>query len=182
MRISSGIAKNKKIKSQNSRNVRPTMSRVKEAIFDIIKPYLEDAMFLDLFSGTGNMALEALSRGVKRAVMIEKNKDAVSIIIENVNSMGFEDRCRAYKNEVNRAIEILSRKREIFDIIFIDPPYKEELCTETITKIDTFKILSERGIVLAEHHEKEKLADEIGNLKKVDERNYSGKVITFYTY
>ena len=123
------------------------MSRVKEAIFDIIKPYLEDAKFLDLFSGTGNMALEALSRGVKRAVMIEKNKDAVSIIIENVNSMGFEDRCRAYKNEVNRAIEILSRKREIFDIIFIDPPYKEELCTETITKIDTFKILSERGSV-----------------------------------
>jgi 16S rRNA (guanine966-N2)-methyltransferase len=182
MRISSGIAKNKRIKSQNSRNVRPTMSRVKEAVFDIIKPYLEDAMFLDLFSGTGNMALEALSRGVKRAVMIEKNKDAVSIIIENVNSMGFEDRCRAYKNEVNRAIEILSRKREVFDIIFIDPPYKEELCTDTITRIDTFKLLSERGIVLAEHHEKEKLADEIGNLKKVDERNYSGKVITFYTY
>lgn len=182
MRISSGMAKNKRIKSQNSRHVRPTMSRVKEAVFDIIRPYLDDAIFLDLYSGTGNMALEALSRGVKRAVMIEKNPEAVSIIIENVNSMGFSEKCRAYKNEVYRAIEILSKKREIFDIIFLDPPYKEEVCTKTIELIDSFKILSERGIVLAEHHEKEKMADEIGGLKKVDERNYSGKVITFYTY
>jgi 16S rRNA (guanine(966)-N(2))-methyltransferase RsmD len=138
--------------------------------------------FLDLFSGTGNMALEALSRGAKRAVMIEKNGEAVSVIIENVNSMGFEDRCRAYKNEASRAVEILSRKREIFDIIFMDPPYKEELCTETIMLIDKCQILSERGIVLAEHHEKEKLTDEIGKLKKIDERNYGGKVISIYTY
>ena len=96
--------------------------------------------------------------------------------------MGFEDRCRAYKNEASRAVEILSRKREIFDIIFMDPPYKEELCTETIMLIDKCQILSERGIVLAEHHEKEKLTDEIGKLKKIDERNYGGKVISIYTY
>ncbi len=182
MRISSGVAKNKKIKSQKGRNVRPTMSRIKEAIFDIIRPYVESSVFLDLFSGTGNMALEALSRGAKRAVMIEKNGEAVSVIIENVNSMGFEDRCRAYKNEASRAVEILSRKREIFDIIFMDPPYKEELCTETIMLIDKCQILSERGIVLAEHHEKEKLTDEIGKLKKIDEGNYGCKVISIYTY
>ncbi len=182
MRISSGIAKNKRIKSQKGMNVRPTMSRIKEAIFDIIRPYVQDSVFLDLFSGTGNMALEALSRGAKRAVMIEKNGEAVSVIIENVNSMGFAEKCRAYKNDAARAVEILSRKREIFDIVFMDPPYKEEVCSEIIELVDKCGILSENGILLAEHHQKENMPAEIGKLKKADERNYGGKVITIYTY
>lgn len=162
--------------------VRPTMARIKEALFNIIKPYVNDAVFLDLFSGTGSIALEALSRGAKRAVMIEKNSDALKIIIENVNNMGFSDRCRAYKNEAVRAIEILDRKREKFDIIFMDPPYTQEFCEETIKKIEASDILKKTGILIAEHHMHERLEDTIGELKKVDERDYGGKVLSFYTY
>ncbi len=181
MRIVAGIAKNRKIKSKKGNSTRPTMERVKEAIYSILEPYIDQSCFLDLFSGTGNMALEAVSRGSKRAVMIEDDVEALRIIIENVNSLGFEDRCRAYKNDVFRAIEILSKKGEKFDIIFMDPPYKQELCTRVIKLISKKGILAEGGIIVAEHHFKEDLADEVGEFKKIDERDYGGKQITFFS-
>lgn len=109
---------------------------MKESLFSIIAPYVPDSVFLDLFSGSGSISLEALSRGAKRAVMIEKDTEALKYIIENVNTLGYEDRCRAYKNDALRAIEILGRKGEKFDIIFMDPPYKEEICTRVIKAIE----------------------------------------------
>ncbi len=182
MRIVAGEAKNRKIKSQNTHNVRPTMERVKESLFSIITSYIEGAVFLDLYSGTGNIALEAISRGAKRAVMIEGNPEALKIIIENVNNMKFQDRCRAYRNDVMRAIEILGNKRESFDIIFMDPPYKENLCGATINKILENGLLKKTGILIAEHFIKEDMPEEIGELKKTDERKYGNKVITFYGF
>lgn len=181
MRIIAGKAKNKKIMSQKGTMVRPTLARIKESLFEILKPYIEDSIFLDLFSGTGSIALEALSRGAKRAVMIEKNKEALRIIIKNVESMNFSEQCRAYKNDSIRAIEILANKAEKFDIIFLDPPYKEELCTEVIKKISKEGILKDGGIIVAEHHINEKLGETIGDFNKIDERAYSGKIMSFYS-
>ena len=135
MRIVAGVLKNRRIKSREGRETRPTLERIKEAIFSIIGEKVADAKFLDLYSGTGNVSFEALSRGAKRAIMIEEDKEALRIIIENVNHLGMEDKCRAYKNDAFRAIEILARKNEIFDIIFLDPPYKENISTKTIEKI-----------------------------------------------
>ena len=97
MKIIAGEAKSRKLKSRKGMDTRPTLANIKESLFSIIAPYIEDCNFLDLFSGTGNIALEALSRGAKRAIMIEKDPEALKIIIENINSLGFENRCRAYK-------------------------------------------------------------------------------------
>ncbi|OQY08715.1 MAG: 16S rRNA (guanine(966)-N(2))-methyltransferase RsmD [Fusobacteriia bacterium 4572_132] len=182
MRIIAGEAKNKKIKALKTMDVRPTSDRVKESLFSIIDQYIPDSVFLDLFSGTGNIALEALSRGAKKAILIEKENKVLGNIIENINNLGFEDRCRAYKNEAERAIVILAKKNEMFDVIFMDPPYKEELCTSTIEKVEEQKILKENGLLIAEHHIKERMAEKIGELNKVDERIYGNKVMTFYAY
>ena len=181
MRIIAGEAKSKRLKSRKGMNTRPTLGSVKESLFSIISPYVEGSKFLDLFSGTGNIALEALSRGARRAIMIEQDQEALRVIIENINSLGFEDRCRAYKNDVIRACEILGRKGEKFDIIFMDPPYKEELCTKVSEAVLKTGILAEGGLVICEHHVFEKMADQIGELKKADERVYGKKCITFYT-
>ena len=108
MRIVAGTLKNRRIKSREGRETRPTLERIKEAIFSIIGEKVADAKFLDLYSGTGNVSFEALSRGAKRAIMIEEDKEALRVIIENVNHLGVEEKCRAYKNDVFRAIEILS--------------------------------------------------------------------------
>lgn len=181
MRIIAGEAKNKKIKSRKGMNTRPTLGSVKESLFSIISPYVPDSSFLDLFSGTGNIALEALSRGSRRAVMIEQDPEALKIVIENINSLGYEERCRAYKNDVIRAVEILGRKEERFDIIFMDPPYKQELCTKVIKAISKAGVLAEGGLIICEHHIFEELADEIGEFKKADYRKYGKKAMTFYT-
>jgi 16S rRNA (guanine(966)-N(2))-methyltransferase RsmD len=181
MRIIAGSAKGKRIKCREGFDTRPTTDRVKESLFSIILPYINEARVLDLFSGTGNLALESISRGAKKAVMIEKDKEALRIIIENVNNLGFESQCRAYKNDTLRAIEILGKKREKFNIIFLDPPYKDNVCTKVIKKISDVGILDEGGLIVAEHHILEDLDDTIGEFKKVDERRYGKKELTFYT-
>ena len=180
MRITAGVLKNRKIKSREGRETRPTLERIKEAIFSIIGEQVVEAKFLDLYSGTGNMAIEALSRGAGRAVMIEQDKEALRIIIENINNLSLENKCRAYKNDVFRAIEILDRKNEKFDIIFMDPPYKENISAQTIEKISESNILSEEGIIISEHSTYEKLENTIGKFVKYDERDYNKKIISFY--
>ncbi len=182
MRITAGELKNRKIKSREGRETRPTLERIKEAIFSIIGDKVDGAVFLDLYSGTGNVAIEALSRGAERAVMIEQDKEALRIIIENVNSLNLDDRCRAYKNDALRGLEILGRKKENFDIIFLDPPYKENISSETIKKICESRVLKEEGIIISEHSVYEKLPDKIDDFVKYDERNYNKKIVSFYMY
>ena len=181
MRIIAGTAKGKTIKCRKGTETRPTMDRVKESLFSILQPYILDSRILDLFSGTGNIALEAISRGAKKAVMIEKDREALRVIIENVNNLGFENQCRAYKNETLRALEILGKKREKFDIIFMDPPYIEEVCTQVIKGVEKANLLEDGGIIICEHHKYEDMQDVIGEFKKIDERSYGKKTLTFYS-
>lgn len=180
MRITSGTLKNRVILSREGFKTRPTLERIKESIFSIIYDKIIDAKFLDLYSGTGNMSFEALSRGAKRAILIEKDHEALNVIIDNVIRFNLEDKCRAYKNDTLRAIEILHKKREKFDIIFMDPPYKENLSAKTIEQLSNFDILNDNGIIISEHANYEKLNDKIGNFIKFDEREYNKKIISFF--
>lgn len=181
MRIIAGEAKGKRLKCRKGTDTRPTQDSIKESLFSIITPYITDSRFLDLFSGTGNIALEALSRGAKRAVMIEKDQEALKYIIKNINNLGYENRSRAYKNEVLRAIEILGRKGEKFDIIFMDPPYKDEVCERVMRAVSKAGLLADNGLIICEHHMYEDMSEEVGEFKKTDERKYGKKVVTFYT-
>ena len=181
MRIIAGEAKNRIIKTRKGFDTRPTLESVKESLFSIITPYIEGSVFLDLFSGSGSISLEAISRGAKRAVMIEKDGEALKYIIENIDNLGFSDRCRAYKNDATRAIEILGRKNEKFDIIFMDPPYQDNVTKKVLKAIDKANILAEDGLIICEHHLLEDLEDNIASFRKTDERKYNKKILTFYT-
>lgn len=180
MRITSGYLKNRVILSREGKDTRPTLERIKEAIFSIIFDKIENAKFLDLYSGTGNMAFEALSRGASKAIMIEKDVDALKVIIDNVNRLGVDKQCRAYKNDVLRAIEILFNKKEKFNIIFMDPPYKENLIMQTLEKLSKSDILDDEGIIICEHGKYEKLDNELFNFIKYDEREYNTKIVSFF--
>ena len=181
MRIIAGEAKGKRIECRKGMDTRPTQDSIKESLFSIIAPYVPESRFLDLFSGTGNIALEALSRGAKRAVMIEKDQEALKYIIKNINNLGYENKSRAYKNEVLRAVEILGRKGEKFDIIFMDPPYKDEVCERVMRSISKAGLLAEGGLIICEHHIFEDMIDEVGEFRKTDQRKYGKKTVTFYT-
>lgn len=180
MRIIAGEAKNRIIKTRKGFDTRPTLESVKESLFSIIAPYIEGSIFLDLFSGSGSISLEAISRGAKRAVMIEKDGEALKYIIENIDNLGFSDRCRAYKNDVIRAIEILGRKNEKFDIIFMDPPYYKNMFIDALSSIDEADLLCDDGIIVVEHDTKDKFVDKIGRLEKTRDKKYGNTTLTFY--
>ena len=180
MRIIAGESKNRIIKTKKGTSTRPTLSNIREALFSMIASYIPGAKILDLFSGSGIIALEALSRGASKAIMIEKDGEAIKFIIENINNLGYENKSRAYKNDVLSALNILGRKEEKFNIIFMDPPYELEICVKVLSSVAQNNLLLADGIIICEHYINEKLDDFVGLYKKIDERNYRKKILTFY--
>ena len=144
MRVITGSARGRRLKEPKNMDIRPTTDKVKESIFNIVQFDLEGRRVLDLFAGTGQLGIEALSRGAKSAVFVDESNEAVKIIRENLEHCGL-------KGEVARddAIGFLSRGGK-FDIIFLDPPYASGLLDAALKKIIQFDILAEGGIIICE--------------------------------
>ena len=146
MRVISGIAKGRKLKTPQGFDIRPTSSIVKESIFNILQFDIEGRRILDLYAGTGQLGVEALSRGAGSVVFVDSSPEAVKLIKENVELCGFLDSCDIIRRD---AIDFLERSGT-FDIIFVDPPYDAALTESTIKKIIEFDKLNENGIMLCE--------------------------------
>ncbi len=134
MRIITGSAKGAGLKTLDGEKTRPTAEKVKEAVFSALQFDLEGRSFLDLFAGSGQMGLEALSRGAARAVFIDEARDAMDIVKENAKKTGFFDRSHFlvsdYRNYLRKA-----SGREVFDIVFIDPPYAERIAVDAMLRV-----------------------------------------------
>ena len=148
MRVITGIARGRRLKEPNGMETRPTADRVKEAIFSSIQFEVEGRKVLDLFGGTGQMGIEALSRGATHCTFVDLQKQAVAIIRENVNSTGFADQSTVIQGD---ALAFLSRCQEKFDLIFLDPPYGSGLLEKAMELITTIDIVSENGIIVCEN-------------------------------
>lgn len=151
MRVITGIARGRRLKEPNGMETRPTTDRVKEGIFSSIQFEVEGRKVLDLFGGTGQMGIEALSRGAAHCTFVDLQKQAVAIIRENVNSTGFADQSAVIQGD---ALAYLSRCREKFDLIFLDPPYESGLLEKAMELITTIDIVSENGIIVCENGSK----------------------------
>ena len=163
---------------------RPTTDKVKEALFSIIQAYVPDSEFLDLYAGSGQIGIEALSRGAKRATLVDKSGQAAGIISKNISKVRLEgsDEIRFYKKSVSQALEFLGQAGEKFDIIFMDPPYKDAaLRLEEETKlIREYNLLAEDGMLIVEHDKDFEPAVELNGLKRVRSCSYGITVITFF--
>ena len=148
MRVITGIARGRRLKEPVGMEPRPPADRVKEAIFSSIQFEVEGRKVLDLFGGTGQMGIEALSRGATHCTFVDLQKQAVAIIRENVNSTGFADQSTVIQGD---ALAFLSRCREKFDLIFLDPPYDSGLLEKAMELIATIDIVSENGIIVCEN-------------------------------
>ncbi len=153
MRIITGKAKGIKLKTLEGDNTRPTAERVKEAVFSMIQFDIEDRVVLDLFSGSGQMALEALSRGAARAVLVDKSRDAVSIIKENAKKTRLEEYCTVYQNDYLDFIRRYSGGQ--FDIIFLDPPYALKMYKPALTELLNKDMLKPSTLIICESGEEE---------------------------
>lgn len=148
MRVITGSARGRRLKELEGQETRPTTDRVKEGMFSILQFDIEGRRVLDLFAGTGQLGIEALSRGAASAVLVDRRKDAVTLIRENLRITGLQDRARVVQGD---AQEYLNSLREHFDLIFLDPPYEAGLLEPALAHIARFDILSPHGIIVAEH-------------------------------
>lgn len=179
MRVIAGSAKGRKLKSSIRYALRPTSDRVKEALFDILGPQVQDARFLDLFAGTGNIGIEALSRGAKHATFVEKKASYAELVRSNIHLCGFTN-FEIINCDVLRAIAALQNRRRKFGIIFIDPPYSSDLALKALEALDATDLFDEEHIVIAEHSAKDCMPERVGNLIKQRVSEFGDTHLSFY--
>ena len=179
MRIIAGCWKGRNLVSLKGSSTRPTYDRIKEAMFNILQGYIPDSLVLDLFAGTGNLGLEALSRGCKKVVFVEKNPRAVRVLNKNRSNLGCLNQSHVICDDVFRVIRYLSGK-ERFDLIFADPPYDKGLEILVLNAIAENDILQPQGIIVLEHSSKVAQPDEVENIKKIQTRKYGSTSISFF--
>lgn len=178
MRIIGGAIRGRRILAPGKRpgrgGIRPTSARAREAVFNIIGPAVREARVLDLFAGTGAMGLEALSRGARMAVFIDNSPGAVSLISKNIALCGFADRTTVLHRDLTRDLVFLQACKPAagFSLVFVDPPYHEEIGGDVLDALDTAGIVAGNGLVVHEHGAGGSLSETVGRLQLVDERHY----------
>ena len=150
MRVIGGSAKRLQLKTLDGLETRPTTDRIKETLFNMISPYLCDCMFLDLFSGSGGIGIEALSRGAKEAVFVDKGDGQISCIRENLKTTHLEEKARVMSADVTEAVRRLDRDGKSFDFIFMDPPYRMDLPKKVLEALKDTCLADEETLIIAE--------------------------------
>ncbi|MCK9198429.1 MAG: 16S rRNA (guanine(966)-N(2))-methyltransferase RsmD [Bacilli bacterium] len=151
MRIIAGEFKGRLINAPSGRNTRPTLDKVREAIFSIIQFNVDKCVFLDLFSGSGAIGIEAISRGASKVVFNDYDNRAISVIKDNIQSLKIDsNQYEILNNDYYKTLSILKQKEYIFDIVFLDPPYEEKINEEIIEYLITNKMLSDYCIIIIE--------------------------------
>ena len=177
MRIISGTARGRKLKEPTGEKIRPTSDKVKESVFNIIQFDIEGRRVLDLFAGSGQYGIEALSRGARSAVFVDTASEAVKLVKENIKITGFSEQANVYGRDAIRFVE----SEEKYDLIFVDPPYDTTLAEKAIAKIVEFDKLNINGIIICEF----KADAETPQVKKPyileKEYRYGGVKIAKYT-
>lgn len=177
LRIISGKYKGKTFDGDSIIGTRPTMNRVKESLFGMIQNNIKGSVCLDLFAGSGNLGLEAISNGSLECYFVDHNKIAVNTILNNIKKIGINEKAYVLNSDYNKALNEFKDKNIKFDIIFLDPPYKEGLINDCLNKIIEFNLLKENGIIVCEYEEEIVKND---NLTIWKERSYGSKKIVVY--
>ncbi|MDY5497536.1 MAG: 16S rRNA (guanine(966)-N(2))-methyltransferase RsmD [Anaerobutyricum sp.] len=150
MRVIAGSARHLKLKTIEGMGTRPTTDRIKETLFNMLAFDIEGSTFLDLFSGSGGIGIEALSRGARHAVFVEQNRKALSCIRENLTHTHLSDKARVMGSDVMSALRVLSDEQESFDYIFMDPPYGKLLEKEAVLYLEQSSLCDSNTVIIVE--------------------------------
>lgn len=179
MRIIGGEARGRRLFIPRTSAVRPTADRIKGACFNIIR-FVEGKTFLDLFAGTGNMGLEALSRGALKAVFIENNPLLVDAITRNIAACGFAGKSEILQSDFVEAIEGLAKRLETFDILFADPPYEQGFVNRVLEHPGSNVLMAGDSLFAVQHSIREAISiSGSGQLALTDQRKYGDTVLSF---
>lgn len=177
MRIIAGSARGLRLDAPKGPDVRPTTDRVREALFSILGPAIQDARFLDLFAGTGANGIEALSRGAALAVFVDTERRAIDAITANLEKSGFSLQARLLRATLPGGLD---RVQGAFDVVFADPPYKFTAYERLLEEIGQWRLLAEGGRVVLEHSARMPLPATQGGLTRLQERHYGETALSIY--
>ena len=179
IRVIGGSVRGKKLKGPKGNVFRPTTGRVKEYIFNIVGETVQDAVVLDLFSGSGSLGIEALSRGAQHVTFIERDSGHTRILEENLDACRFRDKSRIYRGNVFTHIERMHQSSMRFDLILADPPFKEKYHRQIVETLSRFPVLCENGWCVIEHENNDP-ADEADGLTLEKFRSFGHVTVSVY--
>ncbi|MBR3614517.1 MAG: 16S rRNA (guanine(966)-N(2))-methyltransferase RsmD [Clostridia bacterium] len=183
MRIISGTMRGTKLFTLEGDNTRPTLDRVKEALFSKINFDIQDSIILDLFAGSGALALEALSRGAKKTYLCDNSRDAIKIINQNIEKTKTKDKIVLLNMDYQKALDELQKNEVKLDIVFLDPPYKTNYAEEAAKYIVEHELLNDKGFIIIETDDKEKVLKNIDtNILEIKEIKKYGRVFLLFLY
>ncbi len=182
MRIISGTARGTKLYTLEGLTTRPTLDRVKEALFNIIQNEIPDSIFLDLFSGSGAIGLEAASRGAKKVILCDKSKEAIQIIKKNVEKTHLKEKIELYNTDYEDLI--INKLAENVDIVYIDPPYQSNFASKAVELLIKKEKIDDNTTIIIETDEEEKVRQELKKMKTeiIDKRKYGRATLIFLQY
>jgi len=183
VRVIAGKFKGRKLIALRGNRVRPTPDRVKESLFSILRDQIQDANFLDLCAGSGNIGIEALSRGASSVTFVDYSSKSLALIKQNLAKCNLDPKSpqvTIIRKSAKQAINLLAEKGKKFDIIYFDPPYDSDIYVEILHEIDNKRIFADEGLIIVEHSHDKILLDSIGRLSLKDTREYGNTKLSFY--
>lgn len=161
---------------------RPTTDKVKEALFSMIGPYFDGGSALDLFAGTGGLGIEALSRGMDKAVFVDLDYKSIEVIRSNLRATGLEGQAEVYKNDAERALKALAKREAAFDLVFLDPPYRLKHGDKLMETMHTLNILKPGATLVLEYESSYEYPEHLGHFSQIRKAQYGETAVSIYNY
>ena len=181
MRVIAGKYRSRPLRSLRGLDVRPTTDRLRETLFNVLAPVVEDSVWLDLYAGTGAVGIEALSRGARMVYFVESSRKAAAVIRQNLQSLAIETGYELLEREAAPALRLLSSRAVCCDVCFLDPPYRmQQAYAEVLGFLGQSRLLKPAGIVVAEHERHSDPGGQFGALERYRELRQGDAVLSFY--
>ncbi|WP_163970765.1 16S rRNA (guanine(966)-N(2))-methyltransferase RsmD [Oceanobacillus halotolerans] len=181
MRVISGCLKGHQLKAVPGKTTRPTTDKVKEAVFQMIGPFFDGGTCFDLFSGSGALGIEALSRGMDKCLFVDKHPKAIHIIYENLRMLKIENKAEVFRAEAYRAIKAAAKRNIQFELILLDPPYKQVDYGKLLNEIKKHNLLHDNGLVYCEHDTSEQMPKNHDYVRLIKQEDYGSTIgVTLY--
>ncbi len=180
MRIVAGDFGGRKLSAVPGMATRPTTDKVKEALFNIIGPYFDEGTSLDLYAGSGGLSIEAVSRGIKRAVLVDRQYQAIKTIKKNIAVTKHEEQFDVYKMDAHKALNLFKKDGLRFNLVFLDPPYAKQQIVNDLTKMVENNLLADDAIIVAETDQNANLPTDLSGFRFIRRQEYGITVLTIY--
>jgi len=182
VRVVAGEAKGRPLKAVPGKGTRPTTDKVKEAIFSMIGPFFDGGVALDLFAGTGGLAIESLSRGAERAIFVDADAKSIEVVRANLKATGFEKKSEVYRNDAERALKVLAKRDTAFDLVFLDPPYRMKNGDELLLRMEESGLLQPGAVIVLEYESSYEYPEAFGSFSLRRKAVYGDTAVSIYDW